>query len=367
MIEVKEPSDQKQTSLFSEIEEMNHEQVVMCHDKATGLKAIVAIHNTVLGPAMGGTRMWHYESEQDAMTDVLRLSRGMTLKNSIAGLNIGGGKAVLIGDAKKLKNEAFMRRFGKFIHSLGGKYWTAEDVNMSTKDMEYVRMETPYVTGLPAFMGGSGDPSPVTAYGVYMGMKAAAKKAYGNESLEGKKVLVQGTGNVGTYLIELLEKENAHVMISDIFEDKIKNITNRFQVEVVAADHVFDANFDIYAPCALGGTLNDDTITHLNCDIVAGGANNQLLDEQLHGDALMNKGILYAPDFLINGGGITNVYYEYEGNYNRERVMNQTERIYDTTLDVFNLCEKTNVAPQQAAIKIAENRILAIGNNKLPI
>lgn len=371
MIEVKEMnadnSQLKQKTIFSEIEEMNHEQVVMCHDKATGLKAIVAIHNTVLGPAMGGTRMWHYANEAEAMTDVLRLSRGMTLKNSIAGLNIGGGKAVLIGDAKKLKNEAYMRRFGKFIHSLGGKYWTAEDVNMSTADMEYVRMETPYVTGLPAYMGGSGDPSPVTAYGVYMGMKAAAKKAYGNESLAGKKVLVQGTGNVGTYLIESLIKENAQVMISDIFEDKIKNITDRFKVDVVDANNVFDANFDIYAPCALGGTLNDSNIAKMNCDIVAGGANNQLLDEMRHGDELMNKGILYAPDFLINGGGITNVYYEYEGNYNRERVMSQTERIYDTTLNVFDLCDKTNVAPQQAAIKIAEDRISAIGKNKLPL
>lgn len=367
MIEVNEPLKKEEVSLFSGIEEMNHEQVVFCHDKATGLKAIIAIHNTVLGPAMGGTRMWHYASDQEALTDVLRLSRGMTLKNAIAGLNIGGGKAVLIGDARKLKNEALMRRFGKFVNSLGGKYWTAEDVNMSTKDMEYVRMETPYVTGLPDFMGGSGDPSPVTAYGVYMGMKASAKKAYGSEKLEGKKVLVQGTGNVGTYLIENLIKENAKVLISDIFEDKIKKITDRFPVEVVVADQVFDTDFDIYAPCALGGTLNDENIDKLNCDIVAGGANNQLLDEKIHGKALVNKGILYAPDFLINGGGITNVYYEYEGNYNRDRVMNQTERIYDTTLEVFDLCAKSGATPQAAAIQIAENRISAIGNNKLPL
>ncbi|MEO9965071.1 MAG: Glu/Leu/Phe/Val dehydrogenase dimerization domain-containing protein [Reichenbachiella sp.] len=367
MIEVNEPVNKEEVSIFSGIEEMNHEQVVLCHDKATGLKAIIAIHNTVLGPAMGGTRMWQYATDQEALTDALRLSRGMTLKNSIAGLNIGGGKAVIIGDARKFKNEALMRRFGKFVNSLGGKYWTAEDVNMTTKDMEYVRMETPYVTGLPDFMGGSGDPSPVTAYGVYMGMKAAAKKAYGSEKLEGKKVLVQGTGNVGTYLIENLIKEKAQIMISDIFEDKVKKVTDRFSVEVVAADAVFDTNYDIYAPCALGGTLNDETIDKLNCDIVAGGANNQLLEEETHGKALVNKGILYAPDFLINGGGITNVYYEYEGNYNRDRVMSQTERIYDTTLEVFDLCTQSGSTPQSAAIQIAENRIAAIGNNKLPL
>jgi len=354
-------------SLFSGIEEMNHEQVVFCYDKSTGLKAIIAIHNTVLGPAMGGTRMWHYASDHEALTDVLRLSRGMTLKNAIAGLNIGGGKAVIIGDASKLKNEALMRRFGKFVHSLGGKYWTAEDVNMSTRDMEWVSMETPYVTGLPAFMGGSGDPSPVTAFGVYMGMKAAAKKAYGSDRLKGKKILVQGTGHVGTHLVENLLKEEAVVYVSDLFEEKLKQVVSRFKVEVIGADQVYDAHLDIYAPCALGGTLNDDTIGKLKCDIVAGGANNQLLDEGKHSQMLIEKGILYAPDFLINAGGITNVYYEFEGNYNRERVMAQTERIYDTTLEVFDQCEKSNIAPQQAAINLAEDRIKTLGSIKLPL
>jgi len=221
--EIAETMIKEDVSLFSGMEEMNHEQVVMCHDKETGLKAIVAIHNTVLGPAMGGTRMWSYATDQEAYIDALRLSRGMTYKNAIAGLNIGGGKAVIIGEASKIKNEALMRRFGKFIDSLGGKYYTAEDVNMTTRDMEYVRMETPYVTGLPDFMGGAGDPSPYTAYGVYMGMKAAAKKAYGTDSLENKKVLVQGAGNVGSNLVSLLSKEKAQVFISDIFEDKIKS------------------------------------------------------------------------------------------------------------------------------------------------
>lgn len=367
MIELTETMNEKVVSLFSEIEDMNHEQVVLCHDKETGLKAIIAIHNTVLGPAMGGTRMWNYASEQEAMTDALRLSRGMTLKNAIAGLNIGGGKAVIIGDASKIKNEALMRRFGKFVHSVAGKYYTAEDVNMTTRDMEYIRMETPYVTGLPEFMGGAGDPSPYTAYGVYMGMKAAAKKAYGSDDLSGKKVLVQGTGNVGTHLIDYLTKEGAKVSVSDIFEDKIKKITDRFVVDIIPADEVAHANVDIYAPCALGGTLNDTTISQLQCDIVAGAANNQLLDELKHGNQLFERGILYAPDFLINGGGITNVYYEYAGNHSRERVMKQTELIYDTTCRVFDLSQQSGKTPHEAAIKIAEERIKSIGNIKLPL
>ncbi|MCV9388726.1 Glu/Leu/Phe/Val dehydrogenase dimerization domain-containing protein [Reichenbachiella ulvae] len=367
MIELTETMNNESVSIFSGIEEMNHEQVVLCHDKKTGLKAIIAIHNTVLGPSMGGTRMWNYASDQDALTDALRLSRGMTLKNSIAGLNIGGGKAVIIGDAKKIKNEALMRRFGKFVHSVAGKYYTAEDVNMTTRDMEYIRMETPYVTGLPEYMGGAGDPSPYTAYGVYMGMKASAKKAYGSDDLHGKKVLVQGTGNVGKHLIEFLTKEGAKVSISDIFEDKIKQITDHFKVDVVDADKVASANMDIYAPCALGGTLNDESLDLLQCDIVAGAANNQLLDEVRHGQALLEKGILYAPDFLINGGGITNVYYEYAGNHSRERVMAQTELIYDTTLNVYDLSQKSGQTPHASAIKIAEERIQSIGNIKLPL
>ncbi len=367
MISTEKTTDKANVSLFSSIEEMNHEQVVFCHDKETGLKAIVAIHNTVLGPSMGGTRMWHYTSESEAVTDALRLSRGMTLKNSIAGLNIGGGKAVIIGDVHKIKNEALMRRFGKFIHSLGGKYYTAEDVNMTTRDMEYIRMETPYVTGLPESMGGAGNPSPFTAFGVYMGMKAAAKRAYGSDSLEGKKVLVQGTGQVGTHLIEYLTKEGALISVSDLFEDKIQQVTKNFKVEVVPQQDIFKKPMHIYAPCALGGTINDESIEQLSCDIIAGAANNQLLDEKRHDQALVTKGILYAPDFLINGGGITNVYYEYEGNYNKDRVMAQTERIYDTTLSVFDLCDKTNGSPQMAAINLAEERILSIGKIKLTL
>ena len=360
-----EPRISELPSVFDQMDAMDHEQIVFCHDPDTGLKAMIALHNTVLGPGMGGTRMWNYTSEAEAVKDVLRLSRGMTFKNAIAGLNIGGGKAVIIGDVKKLKNEALMRRFGRFVHSLGGRYWTAEDVNMTTRDMEYVRMETPYVAGLPVNMGGSGDPSPVTAYGVYMGMKAAAKKAYGSESLEGKKVIVQGAGHVGSYLVDYLVKENAVVSVSDIFEDKVQAITAKHKIDVVDPEGIYEADMDIYAPCALGATLNDKTLDKLKCTIVAGGANNQLDDEKIHGQILKDQGIIYAPDFLINSGGITNVYYEQQGNYQRDRVMSQTERIYDVCLDVINHAENKNITTHEAALDLALKRINAIGKVKL--
>ena len=360
-----EPRISELPSVFDQMDAMDHEQIVFCHDPDTGLKAMIALHNTVLGPGMGGTRMWNYTSEAEAVKDVLRLSRGMTFKNAIAGLNIGGGKAVIIGDVKKLKNEALMRRFGRFVHSLGGRYWTAEDVNMTTRDMEYVRMETPYVAGLPVNMGGSGDPSPVTAYGVYMGMKAAAKKAYGSESLEGKKVIVQGAGHVGSYLVDYLVKENAVVSVSDIFEDKVQAITAKHKIDVVDPEGIYEADMDIYAPCALGATLNDKTLDKLKCTIVAGGANNQLDEEKIHGQILKDQGIIYAPDFLINSGGITNVYYEQQGNYQRDRVMSQTERIYDVCLDVINHAENKNITTHEAALDLALKRINAIGKVKL--
>src|SRR5215204_4429210 len=226
-MEIKELEKVEYAGIFGKLTQLGHEQVVFCQDEATGLKAIIAIHNTVLGPALGGTRMWDYATEQEAITDVLRLSRGMTFKASISGLNLGGGKAVIIGDAKMMKTEAFLRRFGKFVNSLNGKYITAEDVNMKTSDMEYIHMETKYVTGLPESMGGGGDPSPVTAYGVYVGMKAAAKKAYSSDSLAGKKVAVQGVGQVGLHLVELLLKEGAHVIVTDLYEEKLKDVCNR--------------------------------------------------------------------------------------------------------------------------------------------
>jgi leucine dehydrogenase len=342
-----------QMSLF------NHEQLLFCNDNATGLKAIIAIHNTVLGPSLGGTRFWNYNNEHEALTDVLRLSRGMTYKSSVAGLNLGGGKAVIIGNPKKLKNEALLRRFGKFVDSLGGKYITAEDVAMTSRDMELINMETDHVSGLPENMGGSGDPSPVTAYGVYVSMKASAKETWGNESLTGKKILVQGIGHVGEVLVNHLTQEGAKVFINDISEERLKEVATKYKAEVVSADKMFDLDIDIYAPCALGATVNDTTLAKLKCKIICGAANNQLADEVIHGEMVGNKGILYAPDYVVNAGGIINVYYELEG-YNRERAMAHAEKIYDTTFNLFQLAKKEGLPTYMAANHLGEQRIAAI-------
>ncbi len=341
--------------------DMDHEQVLFCQDKATGLRAIIAVHNTVLGPSLGGTRMWTYNNEMEALNDVLRLSRGMTYKSAISGLNLGGGKAVIIGDSRKHKSEALFRRFGQFVDSLGGKYITAEDVGITTRDIEYVSMETEHVAGLPEYRGGGGDPSPVTAYGVYMGMKAAVKHQSGNDNLAGKKVLVQGAGHVGQYLVELLVKEGAKVAISDIHEDRIKATKAKFAVEVVDADKVYDADMDIYAPCALGATINDDTLSRLRCSIIAGAANNQLAEEARHGAAVMEKGIIYAPDFLINAGGIINCYSEVIG-YNRDMAYRQTEDIYQTTLNILQKSADEKIPTYLAANRMAEERIASIAS-----
>ncbi len=366
LMEIKELAKVEQAGLFGTLTQLGHEQVVFCFDEATGLKSIIAIHNTTLGPALGGTRMWNYASEQDALTDVLRLSRGMTFKAAISGLNLGGGKAVIIGDARTMKTEAFLRRFGKFVNSLNGKYITAEDVNMKTSDMEYIHMETNHVTGLPESMGGGGDPSPVTAYGTYVGMKASAKKEYGTDSLNGKRIMVQGVGQVGMHLVEYLEKENAKIFISDISEEKVKALAKKHGVTVVNQDDVYSMDVDIYAPCALGATINDDTIPQLKCSIIAGAANNQLKDEVRHGYMLIDRSITYAPDFLINAGGLINVYNEYLGSYNRERVFAHADKIYDTCMKVFRLAEEEKINNQEAAIRVAEERIEAIGRVRIP-
>lgn len=365
MLEIKATETLQEGSIFGQITTMDHEQLVVCHDQATGLKAIIGIHNTILGPALGGTRMWSYASEKEAITDVLRLSRGMSFKNSLAGLNLGGGKAVILGNPQ-LKNEAFLRRFGRFIESLGGRYITAEDVNMNTADMEYIRMETKHVVGLPQIKGGSGDPSPVTAYGTYMGMKAAAKKAFGSDSLQRKKIGVQGVGQVGKYLIEYLIKEGAEVLVTDIFEDKLQQVVKSTGAVAVDPNLIYDLEMDIYAPCALGATVNDETIDRLKCHVIAGAANNQLKDEAKHGKILMEKGIIYAPDFLINAGGVINVGAEYLGDYHKDIVYKQTEKIYDTCISILNKAEKENIPAQQAAIEAAKARIEAMGRVKLP-
>ncbi len=350
-------------TLFSQIEELEHEQVVLCHDKAVGLTAVIAIHNTTLGPALGGTRMWNYATKEEGITDALRLSRGMTYKAAISGLNLGGGKAVIIGDPST-KSEALWRRYGKFVDSLNGKYITAEDVNTSTKDMEYIHMETKHVTGIPEYMGGSGDPSPFTAYGTFVGIKACANKKWGSDSLENKKILVQGVGHVGQYLVEHLTKAGAYVMISDIDEKKIKQTVDASGAKVVAPDEIFDVDMDIYAPCALGATINDESLPKLKCSIIAGAANNQLKDEVKHGEAVKKLDILYAPDFLINAGGLMNVAGEAYSVYNREKVTADVEKIYSRLHMIFNKAANENLTNQAAAIKMAEERIAAVARIK---
>jgi len=350
-------------SLHSIMNDMGHEQVVFCRDQPTGLKAIIAIHNTVLGPAMGGTRYWNYSSDGEALKDVLRLSRGMTFKNSIAGLDAGGGKAVIIGNARA-KTEAQLRRFGQFIESLSGKYVTAEDVGMGCREMEYIGMETSYVTGLSEEKGGGGDPSPVTAYGVYMGMKAAANKAYGSDSLKDKTVYVQGVGHVGGQLVKLLYKENCKLLVSDVDESKVQEMISSLPVKAVDPGKL-DFDMDIYAPCGLGATLNSASIPQLKCAIIAGGANNQLEDEHLHARMLQERGILYAPDFLINSGGIINVYLEYTGNYSRELAYQKAENIYRICKDLLEKADNEGITTHEAALKMAQDRISAIEKQKL--
>jgi len=361
---IKTAETEKEESIYGQLSALGHEQLVLCYDEPTGLKAIIAIHNTVLGPSLGGTRLWHYASEEAAITDALRLSRGMTFKAAISGLNIGGGKAVLIGDPS-MKTEAYLRRFGRFVESLGGRYVTAEDVNMKTRDMEYIAMETSHVTGLPEIKGGGGDPSPVTAYGTYLGIKSAAKKAYGSDSLVGKRIVVQGVGQVGMYLVEHLMKEKAQVFITDIFDVKLSEVARITGAQAISATHVYDFPMDIYAPCALGATLNDYSIPSLTCDIVAGAANNQLANEQTHGRMLMEKGIIYAPDFLINAGGLINVYAEYLGGYKKELALKQTETIYDTNLRVLHLAADNGLPPQQVAMDMAWKRISSLSKVKM--
>lgn len=344
--------------VLAKMDSFEHEQVVFCQDKDTGLKAIIAIHDTTLGPALGGTRMWDYDNEEEALEDVLRLSRGMTFKAAISGLELGGGKAVIIGDASKHKTENLMRKFGKFVDTLSGNYITAEDVGMSTKDMEYVRMETEHVTGIPKSMGGSGDPSPVTAYGVYMGIKASSKFLWGDDNLEDKKILVQGIGHVGEYLVKYLSDEKAKVFISDINQKKLDNVASKYGATIIDNDSVFDFDMDIYAPCALGGILNTSNINKLKCSIVCGGANNQFEDETRDSLHLKERGIVFAPDFLVNSGGLINVYSELKG-YNRDKALEQTKEIYNTTLDILNKSKEEGITSYSAALKIAKNRIEA--------
>jgi len=338
--------------LFDTLAEMGHEEIVMCSDPSVGYKGILAVHSTKLGPALGGTRFWQYGTDDEAITDALRLSRGMTYKNAVAGLHLGGGKSIIIGDNKAKNREEIFRAHGRFVESLGGRYITAEDVGTSTKDMAYVQMETKHVAGLA---GKSGDPSPVTAHGVFRAVQASANRKWGSDSLEGKTVAIQGCGSVGSYLAKELHEAGARLIVSDIDAAKTAKVSKATGAKVVKGNAIFTAVADIFSPCALGGIINDKTIPKLKVEVVAGGANNQLLEER-HGDELQRRGILYAPDYVANAGGVINVYGEVAG-WDAQRALDKADDIYDTILKVFDIAEAKKIPTYEAADRLAELRL----------
>ncbi|OIU71116.1 branched-chain amino acid dehydrogenase [Rossellomorea aquimaris] len=341
--------------IFSYMEKYDYEQLVFCQDEVSGLKAIIAIHDTTLGPALGGTRMWTYESEEAAIEDALRLARGMTYKNAAAGLNLGGGKTVIIGDPRKDKNEEMFRAFGRYIQGLNGRYITAEDVGTTVADMDLIHEETDYVTGISPAFGSSGNPSPVTAYGVYRGMKAAAKEAFGTDSLEGKTIAVQGVGNVAYNMCKHLHEEGANLIVTDIHKESVDRAVNDFGAKAVDPSEIYSVDCDIFAPCALGAIINDETISQIKAKVIAGAANNQL-KETRHGDAIHEMGIVYAPDYVINAGGVINVADELYG-YNSERAMKKVEQVYNNVERVIEIAKRDNVPTYVAADRMAEERI----------
>ncbi|MGE6375296.1 branched-chain amino acid dehydrogenase [Peribacillus muralis] len=348
--------------IFKYLEKYDYEQLLFCQDKQSGLKAIIAIHDTTLGPALGGTRMWTYASEEDAIEDALRLSKGMTYKNAAAGLNLGGGKTVIIGDPRKDKNEEMFRAFGRYIQGLNGRYITAEDVGTTVEDMDLIHEETDFVTGISPAFGSSGNPSPVTAYGVYRGMKAAAKEAFGTDSLEGKVIAVQGVGNVAYNLCRHLHEEGAKLIVTDINKDSVARAVEAFGATAVNTDEIYGVECDIYAPCALGAVINDQTINQIKAKVIAGAANNQL-KEAVHGDQIHEKGIIYAPDYVINAGGVINVADELLG-YNRERALKKVEMVYDTIERVIEIAKRDQIPTYKAADRMAEERIARMRNSR---
>lgn len=342
--------------IFDYLEEYDYEQLVFCHDKSSGLKAIIGIHDTTLGPALGGTRIWDYENEEDAIIDVLRLSKGMTYKNAAAGLNFGGGKTVIMGDPKKIKSEVLFRTLGRYIEGLNGRYITAEDVNSTTEDMFYVNQETDYVVGLE---GKSGNPSPVTAFGVYRGILAALESVYGSSDLNGKTIAIQGLGAVGYELCRLLKEAGANLIVTALSKESIDRVVNDIGAESVAPDEIYGVECDVFAPCALGAIINDFTIDKLKCRIIAGAANNQLKDTK-HGDILDEKGILYIPDYVINAGGVINVYEEFVG-YDKEKAMEKASKIFDNVNEIIEISKRDGIPTYKAADKLAEDRIAKTG------
>jgi len=342
-------------TIFQRMQEYDYEELVFFQDRATGLQAIVAIHDTTLGPSLGGCRFWQYTSARAAINDALRLARGMTYKASVAGLNLGGGKSVVIGNPKTHKSEALLRALGRFINTLRGRYIIAEDVGTTTEDMTIIHKETNYVVGLAKEHGGSGDPSPVTAYGILHGMQACTKEVFKTRDLNGLTVAIQGAGHVGYHLAEQLKKEGADILITDIYKKNAKRVMDEFGAKYVEPNKIYAAKCDIFSPCALGGILNDKTIRALKCRIIAGSANNQLKSSR-HGDKIQERGILYAPDYVINSGGLINVADGMRG-YNRARALRKTARIYNAVMRVINLAKQDGVPPHIAADRLAERRI----------
>jgi leucine dehydrogenase len=347
-------------SVFTHEEFDRHEQVSFFHDEETGLRAIIAVHDTRLGPALGGCRMWAYESDEQALRDVLRLSRGMTYKAAITGLPLGGGKSVIIGDARKVKTPAMMRAMGRAVESFHGRYIVAEDVGTTVDDLNQMHKETGYAVGVAHDGQGTGDPSPTTAYGVYMGLKAAVKYRLGKESVAGLTIAVQGLGNVGYNLCKLLAKDGARLLVTDVQTDRIDTAVKELQATAVALNEIYGVEADVFSPCALGAILNDDTIPRLKARVVAGAANNQLAEAR-HGDALRDAEVLYVPDYLINAGGLIHVYYEYLSRTSgaltpRAEVLAQVEKIAATAESIFNRADKDSVSTALAADRIAEQR-----------
>ena len=341
--------------IFDAMRSFGHEQLLLSHDPSCGYYGIIAIHDTTLGPALGGTRFWQYQDTDEAITDALRLARGMTYKAAVAGINLGGGKSVIIGDNRRVDREALFRAHGRFVETLNGRYITAEDIGTSPADMEYIKLETDHVAGLLCL---SGDPSPVTAYGVYVGMKAAAKARWGSDALEGRTVAVQGAGNVAYHLCRHLHAEGVRLVVTDIRPEKVKRVVDEYGAGAVAPEAIYDQPADVYAPCALGATLNDETIPRLKVQVIAGAANNQLADDR-HGDELERRGVLYAPDYVINGGGVINVY----GELNRwpaERSLKKAGEIYETLLRIFEIARAERIPTYRAADRLAEQRIAAM-------
>jgi leucine dehydrogenase len=350
--------------LFETIHHTEHEEVVFCHNKDAGLKAIIAIHNTILGPALGGLRMWPYKTEDEALDDVLRLSRGMTYKAAVAGLNLGGGKSVIIGDPSKDKSEALFRALGRFVDSLNGRYITAEDVGIDVNDMEYVFQETDNVVGVHQVHGGSGDPSPFTAFGTVQGIRASLQARFGNEEIGNYAYAVQGVGHVGYELVKLLRGEGAKVFVTDINQEQVKRCVDELGAEAVGLDDIYEVDAEVFCPSALGGIVNMETIPKFKFKIVCGSANNQLATDDC-GDELERAGILYAPDYAVNAGGLMNVSIEFEG-YNRERAKRMMRTIYYNLGQIFKIADRDGIGTWKAADRMAEERIATIGKIKLP-